>query len=127
MGRVFRCGARDSSGESRRHFHRMKLSPVTLTSRHARLEPLDEHHLSSLLRHGADKEIWRWMPTLRDDPRESVRAWFDRAMAATARGDVVAWAIVEVASGEAVGGTTYLDIALADKRVEIGSTWHGLP
>jgi RimJ/RimL family protein N-acetyltransferase len=64
------------------------------------------------------------MPTLRDYPRESVRAWFERARAATERGEVVAWAIVDVANGEAVGGTTYLDIALADKRVEIGSTWH---
>ena len=103
----------------------MQLSPVTLSGRHARLEPLGEPHLPSLLRHGGDRDIWRWMPTLRDDPRESVRVWFERAVAATARGDVVAWAIVDVASGEAVGGTTYLDIALADKRVEIGSTWHG--
>ena len=103
----------------------MKLSPVTLAGRRARLEPLAEQHLASLVRHGADVEIWRWMPTLRDDPRESVRAWFERAMAGTARGEVVAWAIVDVTSGEAVGGTTYLDIALADKRVEIGSTWHG--
>ena len=102
----------------------MKLSPVTLTGRHARLEPLGEQHLASLLRHGADAEIWRWMPTLRDDPRESVRVWFDRAREATVRGDVFAWAIVDVVSGEAVGGTTYLDIALTDKRVEIGSTWH---
>ena len=103
----------------------MQIPPVTLAGRHARLEPLGENHLASLLRHGADAEIWRWMPTLRDDPRESVRAWFERAMAATERGDVVAWAIVDAASDEAVGGTTYLDIALADKRVEIGSTWHG--
>jgi RimJ/RimL family protein N-acetyltransferase len=102
----------------------MKLFPVTLTGRHVRLEPLAESHLASLLRHGADAAIWRWMPTLRDDPRESVRIWFERAVAGTARGDVVAWAIVDVASGDAVGGTTYLDIALADKRVEIGSTWH---
>ena len=102
----------------------MTLSPITLTGRHARLEPLGEQHLPSLLRHGADIEIWRWMPTLRDDPRESVRVWFEKATAGTARGDVVAWAIVDVASGEAVGGTTYLDIAMADKRVEIGSTWH---
>jgi len=102
----------------------MTLSPVTLAGRHARLEPLGEHHLASLLRHGADADIWRWMPTLRDDPRESVRVWFERATTGTARGDVVAWAIVDAASGEAVGGTTYLDLALADKRVEIGSTWH---
>ena len=103
----------------------MKPSPVTLAGRHARLEPLGENHLASLLRHGADAEIWRWMLTRRDDPRESVRGWFERAMAGTARGDVVAWAIVDGASGEAVGGTTYLDLAPADKRVEIGSTWHG--
>ena len=101
----------------------MNLSPVTLTGRYARLEPLGERHLASLLRHGADAQIWRWMPTLRDDPRESVQVWFERATAGTARGEVIAWAIVEVASGEAVGGTTYLDLALADKRVEIGSTW----
>ena len=103
----------------------MNLSPVTLTGRFARLEPLAEKHLASLVRHGADAEIWRWMPTLRDDPCESVRAWFERAVAAAVRGDVVAWAIIDVASGEAVGGTTYLDIAMADKRIEIGSTWHG--
>ena len=102
----------------------MTLSPVTLTGRHARLEPLSEAHLPSLLRHGADPQIWRWMPTLRDDPRESVRVWFTNAQANAAQGTVLPWAIVDVASGEAVGGTTYLDIALADKRVEIGSTWH---
>ena len=103
----------------------MALTPVTLAGRHARLEPLREDHLASLVRHGSDAAIWRWMPTLRDDPAESVRVWFERAISATARGDVAAWAIVDVACGEAVGGTTYLDIALADKRVEIGSTWHG--
>lgn len=113
----------------------MSLPPITLTGRHVRLEPLGENHLASLLHHGADREIWRWMPTLRDDPGESVRVWFERAMAGAARGDVVAWAIVAPVSGpssphsdaasEAVGGTTYLDISLADKRVEIGSTWHG--
>lgn len=101
----------------------MNLSPVTLMGRHARLEPLGEPHLASLRRHGADAQIWRWMPTLRADPRESVQVWFDRASAAAARGDVVAWAVVEIATGEAVGGTTYLDIAPADKRLELGSTW----
>jgi N-acetyltransferase len=102
----------------------MNISPITLTGRHARLEPLGAHHLAALRRAGADNAIWRWMPTLRPDPLDSVQAWYDRASGAMARGDVVAWAIVEVATGEAVGGTTYLDLAPADKRVEIGSTWH---
>jgi RimJ/RimL family protein N-acetyltransferase len=38
---------------------------------------------------------------------------------------MVPWAIMDRRTGEAVGGTTYLDIAPADKRVEIGATWHG--
>lgn len=101
----------------------MNLVPVTLAGRHARLEPLAEPHRASLLKHGADAQIWRWMPTLRADPRESVQVWFDRAVAGMARGDVMAWAVVAIATGEAVGGTTYLDIAPADKRLEIGSTW----
>jgi RimJ/RimL family protein N-acetyltransferase len=101
----------------------MDLSPVTLAGRHARLEPLGEQHLAALLRRGADAQIWRWMPTLRANPRESVQVWFDRAIAGVGRGEVVAWAVVEIATGEAVGGTTYLDIAPADKRLEIGSTW----
>ncbi len=103
----------------------MSLSPVTLTGRHARLEPLGEHHLASLLRHGVDAEIWRWTPMLRDDPRDSVRAWYDRGVKGRERGDMLPWVIVDLASGEPVGGTSYLDIAMADKRVEIGSTWHG--
>lgn len=101
----------------------MKPVPLTLAGKYARLEPLGEAHRASLLKHGADAQIWRWMPTLRTDPRESVQVWFDRAVTGMARGDVVAWAVVAIATGEAVGGTTYLDIAPADKRLEIGSTW----
>lgn len=101
----------------------MNLAPVMLTGRHARLEPLGEQHRASLLKGGADAQIWRWMPTLRADPRESAQVWFDRATAGLARGDVLAWAVIDLATGGAVGGTTYLDIAPADKRLEIGSTW----
>jgi RimJ/RimL family protein N-acetyltransferase len=102
----------------------MMLPPITLEGRHVRLEPLTEAHLPSLLRRGADVEIWRWMPYLRDDPTDSVKVWYQRVQAGVPRGESVAWAIVERTSGEAVGGTTYLDLALADKRLEIGATWH---
>jgi len=101
MREVFRCGACDSSGESQARFQFMNLPPVTLTGRHARLEPLSEQHLASLLRHGAETEIWRWMPTLRNDPRESVRVWFDRAMRRR-RAATSSRAIIDVATGEAV-------------------------
>ena len=101
----------------------MKLSPITLAGRHVRLEPLAATHLDALTRHGAEAEVWRWMPSLRVDPRESVRVWSETVMPLQARGELAAFAIVELARGEAVGGTTLFDYSEAHRRVEIGYTW----
>lgn len=90
-----------------------------------RLEPLADAHLEALERHGDDADLWKYMKYARPDPREAVRAWSVAVRAMTAKGDGLAWAVVNAASGEAVGGTTYLDVAPADKRLEIGNTWLG--
>lgn len=101
----------------------MDFSPVTLVGRHVRLEPLSGAHRSPLVSRGSDARIWRWMPTYRADPSESAGLWFDRMIDGAARREVLAWAIVEVATGEPVGGTSCLDLAPKDQRLEIGSTW----
>jgi RimJ/RimL family protein N-acetyltransferase len=105
----------------------MKLLPVTLTGRHVRLEPLAERHVEALVRNGAEAEVWRWSPSLRADPRESVRAWCDTVMPMQARGEMAAFAGVDLARGEAVGGTTLFDYSEAHRRVEIGYTWLAKP
>ena len=102
----------------------MTLSPVTLTGRHVCLEPLAAKHFPALERNGAEAEIWRWMPFSQSDPRESARAWCATLSAMQARGEAAAFAIVEVATGEAVGGTSLFDYAEVHKRGEIGYTWH---
>ncbi len=99
------------------------LSPVILNGRHVRLEPIAPVHEDALGRNGADLEIWRWMPVLRPDPRESVRVWCDIVKPMHARGEMVAFAIVDLARGEAVGGTSLFDYSEAHRRVEIGYTW----
>ncbi|PHX84841.1 MAG: hypothetical protein CK538_09915 [Opitutia bacterium] len=58
------------------------------------------------------------------DPRESLPAWGTAVAAMQARGEGLAWGVVD-ARGEAVGGTMFLDVTLADWRVEIGNTWFG--
>jgi len=102
----------------------MKLLPLTLTGRVVRLEPLAEAHGAALERNGADAEVWRWMSFPRADPRESVRQWCATLSGMQARGEAAAFAIVEGATGEAVGGTVLFDYSEAHKRVEIGYTWH---
>lgn len=115
----------------------MILAPLTLTGRHVRLEPLAATHVSSLVRNGADREIWRWMPSLRADSQESVQVWCDTVMPMQARGEMAAFAVVDVAcgpsspgfdaAGEAVGGTTLFDYSETHRRVEIGYTWLAKP
>lgn len=101
----------------------MKLTPVTLAGRHVRLEPLAASHLEALVRNGADAEVWRWMTMPQGDAAGSVRAWYETVMPVMARGEMVAFAIVDQARGEAVGGTTLFDYSEAHRRVEIGYTW----
>jgi len=99
------------------------LLPFILNGRYVRLEPLAPAHDEALARNGADAEIWRWMPSLRPDPRESVRVWCEIVRPMHARGEMAAFAIVDLARGEAVGGTTLFDHSDAHRRVEIGYTW----
>lgn len=102
----------------------MTLTPVTLTGRHVRLEPLAAEHGAALERNGAEAEIWRWMPFRNAEARESVRQWCATVGGMQTRGEAAAFAIIEGATGEAVGGTALFDYAEAHKRVEIGYTWH---
>lgn len=100
--------------------------PVILTGRHVRLEPLTPAHQPALARHGQEAEIWRYMPNaVHPDPAVSVRTWCEQTLAADARGAFRSFAIIDRARGEAVGGTSYLDISPPDQRVEIGNTWLG--
>lgn len=102
----------------------MKLTPVTLAGRHVRLEPLAPVHYAALEANGAEPEVWRWMTFPRADPRAAARAWCATLGALQERGEAAAFAIIEVASGEPVGGTSLFDYAEAHRRLEIGYTWH---
>jgi RimJ/RimL family protein N-acetyltransferase len=99
--------------------------PVTLTGRHARLEPMAERHAADLLEAGRDPSIWTYLsrPAFRD--LADTGAWIKEVLAEVAAGRQVAFVIVDLANGRAVGSTRYLDLRHADRGIEIGSTWLG--
>ncbi|MCX6956591.1 MAG: GNAT family protein [Verrucomicrobia bacterium] len=105
----------------------MKLSPITLRGRHVRLEPLAESHHASMERLGAEPEVWRWTGFLHADPQESVRGWCRTLGAMLSREEAVPFAIVESATGNAVGGTVLFDYSEPNQRLEIGYTWLAKP
>lgn len=94
--------------------------PPTLTGRHVHLEPLHESHAADLAT-GADAEMFRYFPA------PYAPAGVDEAgMAEYIRNrtkGAVAFAIIDRASGRAVGSTCYLDIREAHRGLEIGATF----
>src|SRR3954462_9756307 len=101
----------------------MKLSPVTLTGRHVRREPIAESHIPSLVSHAADDEVWTHFGGAKLNTVEALRGRIGSQQAERERGDVLTFAVVPLATGGAVGMTTYFDVSVPDRRLEIGSTW----
>ncbi len=100
----------------------MNVSPVTLEGRHVRLEPLSQAHHADLAAVGLDAELWRWIPTPVRTPEE-MSAYIATALDEQARGVSLPFALIEKASGRAIGSTRYGNIDRAHHRVEIGWTW----
>ena len=99
------------------------LAPVKLTGKHVRLEPLAFEHHDDLVESVRDGELWNLWYTFIPTP-DKVRAEIERRLGLQDRGSMLPFAVVELASGRAVGMTTYMDIDAANRRVEIGSTWY---
>src|SRR5262249_9622494 len=101
----------------------MILQPVTLEGARARLEPLAQRHASDLIEAVKDGELWRlWYTTIA--PPEKMSAEIDRRLALAAQGTMLPFAVMDRATGKAVGMTTYLNIDAVNRRVEIGATWY---
>lgn len=99
------------------------LEPVTLSGRHARLEPLLPEHEEALAAASADGELWNlWYTTV---PRaDAVGTEIERRLGLQRAGSMLPFAVRDIASGELVGMTTYMNVDASNRRVEIGSTWY---
>jgi RimJ/RimL family protein N-acetyltransferase len=95
----------------------------TLAGRHATLVPLSHAHQADLIEAVCDGELWTLWYTTVPSP-EGVAAEIDRRLALEESGSMLPFAVIENASGQAVGMTTYMHIEPDSRRLEIGSTWY---
>jgi len=100
--------------------------PVTLEGRHVRLEPLAQAHHGPLCAIGVDPEVWELIPYRVTTPDE-MAAYIQSALDQQAAGSAVPFATVHSPSGHVIGSTRYMNIDLANRRVEIGATWITAP
>ena len=97
--------------------------PVTLASEHLRLEPLGLQHVGGLQRAAADGELWTIRVTSVPEP-DDTRGYIERALQGFAEGHRLAFAVIDAASGDVIGSSSYHDIVQAVERLEIGYTWY---
>ena len=101
----------------------LDVRPVTLKDERVRLEPLGLQHVEGLKRAAADGELWTIRVTSVPDP-DDTRGYVERALQAFADGHRLAFAVLDAASGEVIGSSSYHDIVPALDRLEIGYTWY---
>ena len=98
------------------------LQPVTLCGNIVRLEPLAASHAAELAEIGLPPELWRLQP----EPvatAQDMQRYVERALAGQRAGTCLPFVIVRQSTGQIIGATRYMDIALDHKRLEIGATW----
>lgn len=102
----------------------MWIAPVTLAGRVVRLEPLTPDHAPDLHR-AADPDLFRHTT---QGPDEWSPVGFRREIGhVLATPNSVAFAIIHLGTGAAIGRTTYMDIRPKDRGLEIGRTWIARP
>ncbi|HXB75922.1 MAG TPA: GNAT family protein [Bradyrhizobium sp.] len=98
------------------------LEPVILKGAHARLEPLSHQHLDGLTEAVKDGELWKLWYTLIPRP-EDMGKEIERRLSLQAAGSMLPFTVFDAAD-KIAGMTTYMNVDAANRRVEIGSTWH---
>ena len=97
--------------------------PISLNHDAVSLVPLAPSQASDLADAVADGDLHRLWYTTVPAP-DAVQADIDRKLELFEAGSMVPFAVVEKASGRAVGVTTYMNIDAVNRRLEIGSTWY---
>jgi len=102
----------------------VEIIPVKLTGCVVRLEPLSEKHVPDLTVAAHDERIWRYMLYDYPDNEEKMLAWVRDILARQAACTDLAFAVIHLASGRAIGATRYLEIRPEHRSLEVGGTWY---
>jgi N-acetyltransferase len=99
-----------------------RITPTTLQGTHVHLEPFHEALREGVQQAANDPRLWE--VTVVRGHAEFFDSWWSDAMQGMEKRTRLPYAIIEQATGKVIGSSSYLAIALADDRLEIGSTWY---
>jgi len=99
------------------------LEPVTLRGASVSLAPLDQSFREDLIEAVNDGQLFKLWYTSVPAP-ETMSSVIGQRLDQRAAGVTLPYAVIENATGKAVGMTNYLNIDDINRRIEIGGTWY---
>jgi RimJ/RimL family protein N-acetyltransferase len=97
--------------------------PTTLSGRHVELVPLSVGHLDPLISAVRDGELWKLWYTNAPSP-ETMHAEIHRRLTLEVSRSMLPFTVIDPATRQPVGMTSYINVDTINRRVEIGSTWY---
>lgn len=88
------------------------------------LRPLELQDTASFARIANEASLWKYFTFLLNNPSELER-WVDTALKEREEGKRIPFTIVDKATGDVCGSTSFGSISYYDKRIEIGWSWLG--
>jgi N-acetyltransferase len=104
------------------------VAPFLLEGTHVRLDPLGPEHaplLWDIVKDHLD-DMFRWIP-YRLQSLQDFEGFNRQVLDEQKRGLSIPFASVERSSGKVIGTTRYMNMDLANRKLEIGSTWIAPP
>lgn len=101
------------------------VTPVTLTGKYVRLEPMTEAHIPALTEIGVGQTFWDFMLYGNMNTEADMADWVHDILSRADKGTDLPFVAVHLSSGRVAGATRYLNIMPRDRGLEVGGTWYG--
>lgn len=99
------------------------VTPVVLSGRIVRLEPMTEAHIPGLAGIGVGQDFWNFMLYGEMKTESDLRNWVLDIL--SRKGDLP-FVVIHLPSGRVAGATRYMNIMPGHRGLEIGGTWYGM-
>ncbi|MBD5769637.1 GNAT family N-acetyltransferase [Marinomonas colpomeniae] len=95
---------------------------IVLQGKYVRLEPLSENHREGLCQAASDGKLWELFFTFVPHP-DDIDEFFNKAYEIHKNGAGLTFVTIDEATDKVIGSTRFMNANLANKAVEIGSTF----
>lgn len=99
----------------------MELRAILLESQYLQLEPLENAHREELRGAANDERIWQHFSFIARGA--GFDTWFDQLLELKERCEQIPFAVRRKSDHALIGSTSYLDVVLRHRRLEIDATW----